>query len=141
MSGGGRDAFGTLFQREVTAGVFETIANLTDINAPERTREALEVTNHGSPDQHRQFIKGLMDGGEADCTLNYDPGEATQVALRSDFEEKDFRKYRLVFLPGDVDEETWTVSAMITKLGVAAPHDNILEQEITIKTSGKPVIT
>lgn len=141
MSGGGRDAFGTLFQRDTGGGVYATIANLTDINSPQRSREALEVTNHGSPDKHRQIVKGLMDGGEAALTLNYDPGESTHADLRSDFEEDPLRSYRIVFLPGDIDEETWTFSAMITELGVAAPIDNIMEQEITVKVSGKPVVS
>ena len=138
---GGKDAFGTRFQRDTGGGVYETIANLTDINAPERSREALETTNHGSPNKHREFVKGLMDGGEAGLTLNYDPAQNTHAALRADFEEDDLRSYRIVFLPGDVDEETWTFDAMITNLGVAAPIDDVLEQEITVKVSGRPVVS
>lgn len=85
----GLDAFGTQFKRDATgAGSFVTIANVPDISGPSRSREAIEVTAHDSPDQYREFVKGLKDGGEVELTINYDPGAATHQALDDDFEEK-----------------------------------------------------
>jgi len=61
----GQDAWGTQFKRETnTPGTFEVVANITDIKGPSREREAIEVTAHDSPDQYREFVKGLKDGGE-----------------------------------------------------------------------------
>jgi predicted secreted protein len=136
----GKDAFGTQFQRDSTgAGAYVTIASVADGDGPNLSRESIDTTTHDSPNQYREFVKGLKDGGDANITLNFDPAQLTHVALRGDFEEKNLRNYRIVFLPGDVDEATVTFAAMITDLGHAWPVDDKLEQEITFKISGPPV--
>lgn len=138
----GIDAFGTQFLRDSTgSGSFVAIANVSDIGGPERSREAIEVTAHDSPDKYREFIKGLKDGGEVTLTLNYDPGSATHSALDADFEEDALRDYQVVLLPGDADEHTWDFSALISGLGDAFPIDDKMEREATFKISGKPTLT
>ncbi|TQE35475.1 phage tail tube protein [Streptomyces ipomoeae] len=138
----GLDAFGTQFKRDSTgAGVFVTIANVDDISGPGRSREAIEVTAHDSPDQYREFVKGLKDGGEVTLTINYDPGDNTHSALDADFEEKDLRDYQVVILPGDPDEHTWEFSGLITDLSDEFPHDDKMTREVTVKISGKPTLT
>ncbi|MER6603910.1 phage tail tube protein [Streptomyces parvus] len=138
----GIDAFGTQFLRDSTgSGTFVSIANVTDISGPSRSREAIEVTAHDSPDSYREFIKGLKDGGEVEITLNYDPGAATHAALDADFEEDDLRSYQLLLLPGEADEHTWEFSALITDLEDAYPTEDKMERTATFKISGKPVLT
>ncbi|WP_327376197.1 hypothetical protein OG393_20960 [Streptomyces sp. NBC_01216] len=138
----GQDAFGTQFLRDTTgSGAFGVIANVSDISGPSRSREAIEVTAHDSPDKYREFIKGLKDGGEVEITLNYDPGNSTHAALDADFEEDDLRAYQVIILPGDDDEHTWGFSALITDLGDAYPIEDKMERTATFKISGKPTLT
>lgn len=138
----GIDAFGTQFKRDSTgAGVFVTIANVSDLSGPSRSREAIEVTAHDSPDQYREFVKGLKDGGEVTLTLNYDPAGATHAALDDDFEEDALRDYQIVVLPGEADEHTWEFSGLITDLSDSFPIDDRMEREVTVKISGKPTLT
>lgn len=138
----GRDAFGTQLKRDSDgAGNFVKVANINDLNGPEREREAIEFTAHDSPDQYREFGKGLKDGGEVTFTLNYDPALASHEALDDDFEEKDNRDYQIVLLPGDADEHTWDFNGLITSLGDAFPVDDRMERDVTIKVSGKPVLS
>ncbi len=138
----GQDAYGTQFKRDTDgAGTFAAIAAVSDISGPEREREALEVSAHDSPDQYREFVKGFKDGGEVSITINYDPGDTSHEALDDDFEEDDLRDYQVVILPGEPDEHTWQFTAMITNIGDAFPHDDKMEREVTVKISGKPVLT
>lgn len=138
----GQDAFGTTLKRDSTGGgVYVAIANVSDLSGPSRQRDAIEVTAHDSPDQYREFVKGLKDGGEVTATINYDPGQATHGQLDSDFEEHDLRNYQIVVLPGDVNEHTWTFSALITDLGDSFPVDDRMEREVTFKISGKPTLS
>lgn len=134
----GVDAFGTQLKRDSGTGTFEAIANVSDLSGPERSREAIEVTAHDSPNQYREFVKGLKDAGEVTATINYDPRSASISALDDDFEEKDLREYQIVLLPTTTDEHTWTFSALITDLGDAFPIDDKMEREVTFKISGKP---
>lgn len=138
----GIDAFGTQLRRDTTgSGVFDTIANVGDISGPGRTREAIEVTTHDSPDDYREFIKGLKDGGEVTATINYDPVETSHQVLDDDFEEKDLRDYQIVVLPGTADEHTWDYAALITNLGESYPVEGQMTRDVTFKISGKPTLT
>jgi predicted secreted protein len=137
----GLDAFGTQFKRDSTgAGVYVTIANVSDLSGPSRTRDAIEVTAHDSPNQYREFVKGLKDGGEVTLTLNYDPAENTHSDLDADFEEDALRAYQIVVLPGEADEHTWSINGLITNLSDAFPIDDRMEREVTLKISGKPTL-
>ena len=134
----GRDAFGTQFKRDTTgAGAFATIASVSDISGPERSREEIEVTAHDSPDQYKEYVKGLKEAGEVTITLNYDPGQSTHKDLDADFEETAPRDYQLVVLPGDVDQLTVQFSGIITGLSEAYPVDDKMEMEVTIRITGK----
>ncbi|MFH8805476.1 phage tail tube protein [Streptomyces sp. NPDC017936] len=137
----GEDAFGTQLKRESGAGTFQLIANVSDLSGPERSREAIEVTAHDSPNRYREFVKGLKDGGEVTATINYRPSETTHQALDADFEEDDLRNYQLVLLPDDPDEHTWDFTALITGISDAFPIDDKMEREVTFKISGKPTLT
>jgi predicted secreted protein len=138
----GQDAWGTQFKRETnTPGTYEVVANITEVNGPSRERDAIEVTAHDSPDQYREFVKGLKDGGEVEITLNYDPTVSTISALDDDFEEDDLRAYQVVIFPGTADEYTWDFDGLITANGDDFPHDDKMERTVTVKISGKPVLT
>jgi len=138
----GKDAFGTQLKRDSNgAGAFVTIANISDLNGPSRQRDAIEMTAHDSPNQYREFGKGLKDGGEVTVTINYDPAESSHAALDADFEEDDLRDYQVVLLPGTADEHTWDFAALITDIGDAFPVDDRMERDVTFKISGKPVLT
>lgn len=137
----GLDAWGTQFLRDSDgAGTYVVIANVSDLSGPSRSREAIEVTAHDSPNQYREFVKGLKDGGEITLTLNYNPANNTHSALDADFEEDTLRNYRIIVLPGETDEHTWTLSGLITNLSDAFPIDDRMEREVTVKISGKPTL-
>lgn len=138
----GQDAWGTQFLRETnTPGTFEVIANVSDLSGPSREREAIEVTAHDSPNQYREFVKGLKDGGEVSLTLNYDPDVVTHQHLDADFEEDDLRAYQILIFPGTADEYTWDFDALITNLEDSFPIDDRMERSVTVKISGKPTLT
>lgn len=138
----GIDAFGTQLKRDTTGGgSYTVIANVSDLSGPSRSREAIEVTAHDSPDQYREFVKGLKDGGEVTATINYDPASAQIAALDADFEEDDLRNYQVVILPDTANEYTWQFAALITDLGDSFPVDDRMEREVTFKISGMPTLT
>ncbi|MFC4333861.1 phage tail tube protein [Salininema proteolyticum] len=138
----GRDAWGTQFKRDSTgAGAFVTIASIADISGPERSREEIEVTAHDSPDQYKEYVKGLKDGGEVTITLNYDPAQSTHRDLDGDFEENALLDYQVVVLPGDADELTIEFSGLCTSLSESYPVDDKMEMEATFRISGKATRT
>lgn len=138
----GRDGFGTQFRRATTlspGNVFETIANVTNVGGPSRSRETIDVTSHDSPGQWMEFIGGLKDGGEISLDINYDPAEATHD-LDDDFDDTTARNYQVVILPDTEDEYTWSISGVMTGLEDEFPYDDKMARTMTIKVSGKPTL-
>ena len=140
----GEDAFGTQLwfsNMETPTPTYTMVASVTDINGPDRTREALDVTAHDSDEHYMEFIPGLKDGGEVTLTLNFRPGQASHLALDDQYDLQEVLDYRLVVLPADPDEITWDFPGFITDLGDAYPHDDKMERSVTFKVAGKPVLT
>lgn len=138
----GRDGFGTQLRRatNLTPGTtFETIANVTNIGGPERTRETIDVTSHDSPGGWMEFIGGLKDGGELSCDINYDPAEVTHD-IDDDFDDTAPRNWQIVILPDTEDEHTWSIKGILTNVGDEFPYDDKMGRSITIKVSGKPTL-
>ena len=137
----GRDAFGTLFQRGdgAPSEVFTTIANVTSIGGPQRSRETLDVTAHDSPGGWMEFLGSVKDGGEISVDINYDPANLTHD-LDDDFDDSEPRNYRIVLLPGTDDEHTWSLSGILTGLEDEFPYDDKMGRSMTIKVSGKPTL-
>lgn len=138
----GRNAFGTQFRRGdgATPETFTTIANVTSIGGPARTRETIDVTAHDSPDAWMEFVGGLKDGGEVSLEINYDPTEDTHD-LDDDFDDNDPRNYQIVILPGTEDEYTWELTGILTELSDEFPYDDKMSRTMTVKVSGKPALT
>lgn len=132
----GFDAFGTTFEREVTAtpGTYAAVAHVNEITPPGIEREALDVTAHDSPDQWAEFIGGIKNGGEVSITLHYDP--AVHDVLLADLDIKNPVKYQISW-PPEVGG-SWQFAAVITGFAPAAPSDDKLTAELTFQVSGKP---
>lgn len=139
----GRDAFGTQFRRgngATPTELFTTIANVQTISGPNRTRETIDVTAHDSVDAYMEFLGGLKDGGEVALEINYDPTETTHD-LDGDFMDVDPRNYQVVILPDTIDEYTWDFAGVLTELGDEFPYDDKMSRSLTVKVTGKPVLT
>jgi len=135
----GVDARGTQFGR-VVGGIFTPIANITNISGPSRSRETIDVTTHDSPDGYMQFIGGLRDGGEVSLGVDYHPTQTTHDPA-ADFASDLPLYHPIVPLPRTPAEHTWDFKGIITQIGDEFPYDDKMARSITVKISGKPMLT
>ncbi len=136
-------AKGTLLKQGDGASpeVFTTIAQVVSIGGPSLSLDPIDVTNHSSLDGWKEFVGGLLDGGEISLEINYDPVNATHNAtagLIKDMEDRTVRNFQLVF--SDTAGTTWTVPALVTGFEPGAPVDGKLSASVTLKVSGKPTL-
>lgn len=125
---------GAKFQREndSSSGEYTTIAEVTNITGPSKTRETIDVTNLDSPDGYREFIAGFRDGGEIVLTMNFTVDGYEQMDI--DFASDDTINYQLV-LP-DAGEYTLGFAGLVTALPLAVPTDSQITVDVTIKITG-----
>jgi predicted secreted protein len=109
---------------------------VTNVGGPGLARDTYDVTAHDSPDQWREFIGGLKDGGEVSLDINYDP--ADHDSLVADFDDSAPRNYELAF--PTTPETVWGLSLILTGFEPAGPHDDKLTATVTFKVTGPPVL-
>lgn len=127
--------FGAIFGIEGgVPGTYVPAAEVTAITPPSRSREAIDATHLNSPDAYREFIAGIMEGGEASLTLNFVPS-ATDVLV--DAFEAGKGKYEIIF-PNGVKMQ---FSGVFTSYEIGEMvEDDKMTASCTIKQSGKATL-
>jgi hypothetical protein len=72
------------------------LLEVREVGFPNDEADEHEVTHLKSPGRRKEFISGLIDGGEFTATLNYDPGNATDLLLTAAKDTGDTRKVKIV---------------------------------------------
>ena len=131
----GIDGFGVAFFIDVDDDQeysFE-IGELTDADFMDISVEDIDTTSHGSPDKAREFIGGLMDGGELSFTVNFDP------AMHGDILDVVGKTHRMKFVfPPAADDAELLFTGHINSMSGTSPIDDKLESELSVKVSGRP---
>lgn len=82
---------------------FIDISELISLEPPDEQADDVEVTHFGSPGRTKEYIRGLLDGGDATFGINYNPviytNHATLKALKKSGEKRNIR----MVLPGSIE--------------------------------------
>jgi len=113
--------------------VFTTVAEVDDINGPTDTFDIIEATSHDSPNSRKEFIAGLLDGGELSFDIHFVPTNQTHIDLQSVHDNRQTRNWQLIF----PDSSTFAFAGLIPGFEVQAPADGeLLTASVTIKVTG-----
>lgn len=131
--------FGTTVQRGdvATATNFAAIAELKDISGPDMEVDSLDATHQESPDDHKEHIPGLIDGGEVSFDCQTVEGGATRGLLITDLQARTTRYWRTVYPSGGY----WTYKGFVSGFSPSNPVQGIMTFGLKIKVTGKPVWT
>jgi predicted secreted protein len=133
-------AFGTALQLGdgATSETFTSIAELTEIQPPQMTKESYDVTNHSSTNRFRERIPGLKDGGSLSFKANWLPNNATHdesTGLWECYKDNVNHNWRLV-LPDSLG--TVSFAGHLTALSPETPLAGQGTLSGTIVVSGEP---
>lgn len=136
MTTSAKIGYGNLFaiESQASPAVYETLAEVTNITPPGRSKDAVDATHSQSPDRYREFIAGLKDGGECSIELNFVPNGGDFDKLDAAFESDELVNCRITF----TDTSVWTFAGIMTGLEPEAPLDDKMMATATFKISGKP---
>ena len=122
--------------------VFTTIARVEDLDGPSRSRDSIEATHLRSPKQHKEFMAGLMDGGEVNFTIQFDPRDPSHDAstgIEAAYYDRKNATFRILPpIPGTSTGYRWgyEFQGHITKMGQKYPMGDLVRQDVSIKLSG-----
>ena len=116
------------------------IAGLTNINGVEVTADTVDVSTHDSTSAYKEFVVGMLDGGEVTLEGYFDYTDTTgQHAMFTDMAAR-ASKTGIITFPSATGT-TWTFTAVITGLKIGdAPVDGVLAFTATLKITGVPVL-
>jgi len=115
----------------------DSIAELTSINGLELSADTVEKTVLDSPDNYREFIQGLRDGGEVSASGYFNPSDTNgQKALYDLFNNGNLQAFTILF-PSTLGAE-FNFSGIVTGLSTGIEMEDGISFEVTLKVSGKP---
>ncbi len=120
----------------VTATV--TLGGLTNIPPPPFSREMVDVTAHDSPGGFREFIGGLKDPGEFSPTLNWIPGDATDLVLIAMQAENEPRLFEWT-APQVSPDRICTFRGLLSAWEPTGEVEGALTASITLRVTSVPV--
>lgn len=140
MTTGGVAAYGTLLLRgdAATPEVFTEIAEVTNISGPNWALDALDMTSHSSSGD-REFVGGLIDGGEITLELNFIPTDGTQdmtTGVLADLIARTQHNYQLQFSDSLLDPTVYEFVAFPTAFEPGSAVDGKLSGSVTFKVTG-----
>ena len=117
--------------------VFVNMVELISVEPPDEQADDIEVTHFGSPGRTKEYIRGLIDAGEATFGINYqpvaNPDAAALVVLRKSGE---IRNIRLV-LAGAI--ETIDFPGYIKGFKRNLGANDAITADVTLKVAGAVV--
>ena len=112
------------------------IAEITSITGPAISGNAVEVSHLNSPAAFKEYVGGMLDGGEVSLSLNFIPGDTNgQMGLLADLKARTLQDFVITW-PVEL-AATATFSGIVTAFEVETPEDEKIGLSVTIKVSGE----
>lgn len=130
--------YGSVFEIEDdnSPGVYVAMLEVLSITPPSSVVDQIDVTHMQSDNRRREFISGLIDGGECSFDQNFIPGNASDVRLNALLAlpvGASRRRNCRVSFPNGV---TWSFAAELTGYEHSVPFDDKMTSTVTFKVTG-----
>ena len=114
---------------------------MRDISGPSIKADVIDVSSRDSADRAKDFLKGMVDGGEVSIEVLAIPGNTTgQKYFLDDLQaDSDTSRQVIITFPDAISK--WTFNAIPTGYDASFPYADSLVATLTMKVTGKPVFT
>lgn len=137
-----RTGFGAKFSLAATAALLTAgvagvdWAEVTALTPPSDTVDTEEVTHFESADARREWIKTLIDSGEADVEVNLVPGGETDLAMQAATLSPEAHYYKMALPKGDGKFWLITGLCLVTGYSRATPIAGAMKATARLKFTG-----
>ena len=115
------------------------IAEITSFGFPSPKTDLIEVTHTSSPGNWKEFIAGLIDGGEFSIKCNVVLSDTTgQIAMYADYLAG---TARTVLITGPSSNFTQSFTALITAMPMSGSLTTQMSWDISLKVTGLPTLS
>lgn len=125
-----------LIESDDSPSMFYDLGEVYNITPPSASVDQIDVTHMQSPNRRREFIRGLIDGGECSFEMNYVPGSDGDIRLNEILDtpaDQSAAKNCRIITPNNY---VYTFLAELTGYEPAMPTDDKITATVTFKVSG-----
>lgn len=116
------------------AGTYVTIARVRDIKGPEQTVDTVEVTNQDSPNNYKEWIPTLIDGGHVTFPCSFLPADSTQAGLLADLKARTLMDFEVAIGTSGL-ALFW--SGFVVKFGTSYAVHDVAMVDVDIQVTGE----
>lgn len=118
-----------------TPETFTTVAEVGDVDGGEMTTDNEEVTNHDSPNGHKEYIPTLTDTGAISFPINLKHDDATHIELKTLARSKEIRNWKII--DPDAGDTAFYGPAFVSSYSQPRPVAGVLRAEIELQPTGE----
>lgn len=118
-------------------GVWTSLAEVTEVSPPNLQVDDVEATHFISDNRTREYISGLIEGGEASVGMNRIPGSTTEILLMG-LQTSGTKIQVLITWPNST---TWMFLGHVKGYETSSPIDDRMTATVTFKVDGSQTIT
>lgn len=118
---------------------YHKVLEITNISGPSQSRDTIDLTSHDSPLAFKEYVAGLIDGGEISIEGHFIKGDANgQIKFHTDMQGGTKRSCFIV-MPMAVGG-AWSFEAIATGFEGSFPYDSGIGVSGSLKITGKPTL-
>lgn len=121
------------------AATWINTANIKELTMADESRDTSEDAYLDNADKYKEFVAGMIDGGEIGLTLKWDRADTGQVALNGAFEGDGYIYGKIKFPVAGGNHDIFVYQAVVTGRGVEIPKNETITQSFTLKVTGAPL--
>jgi hypothetical protein len=145
-------SFGSKIMVDIAGGSdYASVGQVLDIAGPNISRSEIDTTDHDNAeanggDGYREFLGGIPDGGDITFPVHFDPinldthGQTAGSGILSTFTKQDLVSWKISLnvLNGTLN---WECDGFLNSWSPESPLEGKHTGEVSIKVSGKPLLT
>lgn len=121
--------------------VFSAVAYVSNISVSGYSVDAVDVTTHDSANNFKEFIPGMVDGGEVSFDIVFDPDNTTHDetagGLKAIMDSRSIKNWKVTFADAT---NVWSFTGFMTSFEFEVPIEDAITASCTIKTTAKPTL-
>lgn len=118
---------------------YHKVLEVISLSGPSQSRDTIDLTSHDSPDDFKEYVAGIIDGGEITVEGNFIKGDALgQINFHTDMQAGTKRSCFIV-MPMAVGG-AWSFEAIASGFESTYPFDEKIGVSGTLKITGKPTL-
>ena len=131
----GYAGYGSIFCLGTTS-TDQAVGAITNISGPGLSLDTIDVTAHDSASAAREFVGGLIDGGEVSIEGNLISATAANVII-AELVARTSTTCAVIF----PTKAFWEFEAIVTGFETDSPHDGKIGFSASVKVTGLPALS